>query len=173
MRKNTEITLTVTLVNGSTIEDVYSNEGKLLRNVSPEYAYNFTLNKSGIYQAYYRATDSKGNSSNITIAYIVSEDDTAPVIDLSDVKDKYALNTAISLPVAKISDNLSTESELSCYLVVKRPDGTTEVINYKNGISELKTEYSFDVTGKWELTWVATDKCNNVQYKTITVSVEG
>lgn len=173
LQDNTEITLTVTLVNGSTIEDVYSNEGKLLRNVSPEYAYNFTLNKSGIYQAYYRATDSKGNSSNITIAYIVSEDDTAPVIDLSDVKDKYALNTAISLPVAKISDNLSTESELSCYLVVKRPDGTTEVINYKNGISELKTEYSFDVTGKWELTWVATDKCNNVQYKTITVSVEG
>lgn len=173
LQENTEITLTVTLVNGSTIEDVYSNEGKLLRNVSPEYVYNFTLNKSGIYQAYYRATDSKGNSSNITIAYIVSADDTAPVIELSDVKDKYALNTAISLPVAKISDNLSTESELSCYLVVKRPDGTTEVINYKNGISELKTEYSFDVTGKWELTWVATDKCNNVQFKTIAVSVEG
>lgn len=173
LQENIKTTLTVSLINGLSITDVYSVEGRLLKNVSPEYSYNLALDKAGLYRADYTAEDANGNKNTATVNFTVYDDKIPPTVELSGVKNKYKVGEKVTLPTAKVNDNRSASSGISCYLTVKNPDGIIKMIEFKNATDELTAEYTFDAVGKWVLEWIAVDECDNVQFRSITVTAEG
>ena len=158
-------TLTVIAPDGSVMKD---NTGKTLKDVPIDEEYVITLSQYGKYTVSYVVTEvnwvGNRNKPNITITVA---DEEAPVIEFTGtVSDTADVGDVIVLPEYKVTDNLSSEDEISVRAFVINAQG--RFIELTDGANAIRCEYA----GKYTFIVYATDASGNSSSLTVEVNVK-
>lgn len=147
-------TLSVTAPDGTTMKD---KNGKLLKDVSINEEYVITLTQYGKYTVSYVISEvnwvGNRNRPNITVTV---PDEEAPVIEFTKVPSATAtVGEVIVMPEYKVSDNISSESEITVRSFVINAQG--RFIELTDGANAIKCENA----GKYTFIVYATDAADN------------
>ncbi len=147
-------TLSVTAPDGTIMKD---KNGKLLKDVSINEEYVITLTQYGKYTVSYVISEvdwvGNRNKPNITITV---PDEEAPVIEFTKVPSATAtVGDVIVMPEYKVSDNISSESEITVRSFVINAQG--RFIELTDGANAIKCENA----GKYTFIVYATDAAYN------------
>ncbi len=111
--------------------------------------YDIKLNEYGKYIIYYYAKDSAGNDKNYTVQIAVVDSE-APVITTSEHDRSVKVGDVITPAEFTVSDNISTNEQITKYVYVTAPDGTTltggEAKATKAGVYQIHY-YAIDAQG--------------------------
>ena len=144
------------------------NTGKTLKDVPIDEEYVITLSQYGKYTVSYVVTEvnwvGNRNKPNITITVA---DEEAPVIEFTGtVSDTADVGDVIVLPEYKVTDNLSSEDEISVRAFVINAQG--RFIELTDGANAIRCEYA----GKYTFIVYATDASGNSSSLTFEVNVK-
>lgn len=147
-------TLSVTAPDGTIVKD---KNGKLLKDVSINEEYVITLTQYGKYTVSYVISEvnwvGNRNKPNITVTV---PDEEAPVIEFTKVPSATAtVGEVIVMPEYKVSDNISSESEITVRSFVINAQG--RFIELTDGANAIKCENA----GKYTFIVYATDAAYN------------
>lgn len=184
LQENSTCLLTVMMPSGSVATDV---NGLSLRGVDASVSYQLKLSEYGLYNFRYEAKDSLGNKSQRVLSYNVL-DIVSPTVQVSKTKITCRVNSTVSLPVAKISDNVTAVGNLEGCISYTDPEGRIIVIAYLvnsektnlenneiqvNKSGEIKCSFKFTQKGTWKITYLVYDEAYNLTLCEVTVIVEG
>ena len=165
------MTLTVTDNDGNVVT---TKDGIKLENADPYKTYTMVLAKLGTYTFTYTAKDS-ANNGGLFEYYIDLFDEVAPVVKVNMPKTSTAkLGSKVNLPDVIVSDDYSSQEEITVFRTVRTPDGTLIVFGFdyqtdENGKSvQNKYAFRYNKKGVYEFNILVTDKAGNqtlVQYK--------
>lgn len=168
---NPIMTLTVTDNDGNVVT---TKDGIKLENADPYKTYTMVLAKLGTYTFTYTAKDS-ANNGGLFEYYIDLFDEVAPVVKVNMPKTSTAkLGSKVNLPDVIVSDDYSSQEEITVFRTVRTPDGTLIVFGFdyqtdENGKSvQNKYAFRYNKKGVYEFNILVTDKAGNqtlVQYK--------
>lgn len=132
-------TLTVTAPDGTIVKD---KNGKTLSDVSINEEYVITLTQYGKYIVSYVVAEvnwmGNRNKPNITVTVA---DEEAPVIEfIGSASDTAKVGDVIVMPKYKVSDNISSESEITARAFVVNAQG--KFIELTDGANAIKCEYA-------------------------------
>lgn len=156
---NSSATVTVNDPDGNLVEDI---NGLTLKDVRADKEYSIKLTKYGQYIVKYVAKDTSLNQSNFIYALNV-EDDEAPTLKItSEVPTSIKLGEYIKLPSYEVSDNKSSEVELTCFVTTS----SGQVI-YLDSYNAFKPLYE----GVYTLTIRAMDEAGNIASVSYSINV--
>ena len=146
-----EATLTVKAPNGKV----------LLNGVKPEAGIEIKLETYGYYQLVFELTDGAYNISKKTFRLYVA-DKTAPVIEMSGVKQSYKIGENFVVPDVSVTDDKSALDDdfdpLTVYLYLKNADGRLVKVNAGESVK-------LSAAGEWKFIVYAFDGSMNISYE--------
>ena len=161
---HTSLKVTVIDPDGNVLTD---KNGVKLEGVDASKTYNITLNKYGLYNIQYVATEEDwvGNTNEFT-NYVNVMDEEAPVITITSKYTKTAkVGDVIVLPTFTVTDNITASSAIIIDRFVQNPTGRLVRIPY--GSNSVKTTYA----GTYFFRIMAKDEYGNVATVTLEVIV--
>jgi hypothetical protein len=163
---NVTCTVTVTKPNGEVMTDV---NGLLLQDVTADEEYVIKLVDYGQYQVTYKSTD-WANNNGVTKYSVNVFDQKAPKVSFKNTWVTTAkVGDALVLPELVISDNYSTESELSVYRMVRNPYDVLTV--FGTDTPGVAYRFTFKYKGDYKFIFVVTDAAGNQTYLEHVVTV--
>ena len=134
----------------TTTVSVVKDGNVILASTSADKEYTVTLGEYGEYTIVYRAADDNDNVANTTLVVNV-RDDVAPTIQVDQTELVVYANTAVKLPKATVTDDVSVAKE---YVFII--DCDNNMVNVSG-----KTEYTPTKKGIYTIRYVAVDSSGN------------
>lgn len=134
----------------TTTVSVVKDGNVILASTSADKEYTVTLDEYGEYTIVYRAADDNDNVANTTLVVNV-RDDVAPTIQVDQTELVVYANTAVKLPKATVTDDVSVAKE---YVFII--DCDNNMVNVSG-----KTEYTPTKKGIYTIRYVAVDSSGN------------
>lgn len=121
-------------------------DGTKLEDVTPDKAYEITIDSYGDYRLEYQATDGKNKTRTVS-SQIHVVDDSKPIVKLSELLPESAkVGDELVLPELSCEDNVTTAENLVTWVTVKCPSGKMCGVK-KSIILEEKGQYQFSFHG--------------------------
>ncbi len=156
------LTVTVKTPSGKIATDI---NGKELKAVPCDIAYEILLQEVGQYKVDYLALDSESNKG--TLSYGINLiDRVAPTVVIEKSVQTVTVGDKLALPVVYASDDVTTSENLIVYLTVRNPEGVFTTLGYDRTISSdrvytLRYNYTFRYEGKYTFTVLVMDEAGN------------
>ena len=143
---------------------VKAADGTKLKDVTPDKAYEITIDSYGDYRLEYQATDGK-NTTRTVSSQIHVVDDSKPTLTLSEAFPEVAkINDEISLPQLTGKDNVTKEENLVTWVTVKYPSGK---------ICGMKETIVLEEEGQYQFSFHVMDEEGNIRRTIQKIYVEG
>lgn len=151
--------LSVKDAKGNYVRDI---TGRLMKDLPVTEAYDFRLDAYGNYFVSYTA-DTEGiwdEEMNYTVRCV---DLTPPVISFPEIASEAEIGTVIGIPAYSVSDNVSSDTEMTSYTWIITPDGKIIPITEKG--------YTLSYAGIYTIRITVRDKEGNLAVSDRTVTV--